>query len=47
METIILEVYQMLSMKNKKKLEEDYNIDCAYDLEKAILNSLSFEHEGE
>ena len=36
MDTIAMEVYAMLSMRQKKQLEDNYNIDCAYDLGKRI-----------
>lgn len=36
MDEITMEVYNMLSMKNKIKLNDDWGIDCPHDLQTRI-----------
>ena len=35
--TISEQVYNALTMKQKRQLEDDYNIDCATDLQQRIV----------
>ena len=34
--TVAEQVYNMLTMKQKRELEDEYNIDCALDLQRVI-----------